>query len=69
MYSVALTEDNEVYFWGDPAFRSASEVPIKMNMTIDGVRNIVQLSVGIEHTLLLTERGHIYGFGYNGKNI
>lgn len=71
-HAVALTADGKLYAWGrnecgqlgvgDIATRYR---PTRIN-SLDGVP-IVDVAVGIEHSLALASDGRLYGFGCNGR--
>ncbi|MES2596907.1 MAG: putative Ig domain-containing protein [Verrucomicrobiota bacterium] len=73
-HSVALTEDNLLYAWGnnyyytylgDPTFTADwSGVPRALRMEEFGVRKIVQIAAGVNHSMALADDGTLYVWGY-----
>ncbi len=68
-HSLALTEDGYVYSFGNDDHNQLGIVnnssDIKIPVLIPCLRNIVAISAGYNHSLALTNDGHIYSFGHN----
>jgi alpha-tubulin suppressor-like RCC1 family protein len=69
-HSLVLTNCGEVYAWGDNYFGQIGNgcydsqlIPIK----VKGFNNerVVMISCGWNHSMALTECGHVYSWGYN----
>lgn len=67
---VAVTINGEVYAWGrndngqlGNSTKDNSISPVR----VEGIDNVVDIAVGLNHTLLLTNTGDIYAFG-DGSN-
>ena len=74
LHSLILTEDGEVYAFGNNkkgqlGLNDTDErlVPTKIDSNYYGNKKITQISTGDSHSLILTEDGEVYAFGYNGK--
>ena len=74
LHSLILTEDGEVYAFGNNkkgqlGLNDTEErlVPTKIDSNYYGNKKITQISTGDSHSLILTEDGEVYAFGYNGK--
>jgi len=75
-HSVALTEDNLLYAWGDNYFYTYlgdpsltddwSNVPRAVRMEEFGTRQIVQIAAGVNHSMALTDDGTLFAWGYGG---
>ena len=71
-FALALTSDNTVYGWGDNELGQLGIHVISANKafkptiieSLNGL-NIIQISCGSAHTLVLTSDGVVYGFGWN----
>ena len=71
-FALALTRDNKIYVWGNNQFGqlgrgfTAIEKVFKPQV-IKGLedKEIIQISCGSAHTLVLTSDGIVYGFGDN----
>lgn len=60
-YSLALTEEGEVWFWG--TLFEGEEIPIPEK--IDSLPPVSQISCGRDFILALTKNGVVYGWGNN----
>ncbi len=73
-HTLALTKDGEVYAWGcgtsgqlGQGNNTNSNVAIKVKNPLgtDTINNIIDISAGKEHSVLLTKDGDVYQFGLN----
>jgi alpha-tubulin suppressor-like RCC1 family protein len=77
-HSLALSDDNQLYIWGShkdaklalPDVSEDQYQPVSMNKYYRQFDNekIVQIAAGCDHSAVLTEKGHVYtwGFGQHG---
>ncbi|XP_072035164.1 RCC1 and BTB domain-containing protein 1-like [Amphiura filiformis] len=68
---VAATDTGEIYSWGHNGYCQLGNgstnqglIPCQLSAGISGCR-IVQIACGSHHTLVLTDRGEVYAWGYN----
>ncbi|XP_011699349.1 PREDICTED: RCC1 and BTB domain-containing protein 1-like isoform X2 [Wasmannia auropunctata] len=71
-HSVALTEDGEVYAWGQnncgqvgSSISTNQGAPRQVNSNLAG-KKVVYISCGQTSTMAVVENGEVYGWGYNG---
>ncbi|XP_012252206.2 RCC1 and BTB domain-containing protein 1-like isoform X2 [Athalia rosae] len=71
-HSMALTDDGEVYAWGQnncgqvgSGISSHQGVPRKVNSALTG-KKVVSIFCGQTSSVAVTESGDVYGWGYNG---
>ncbi|TGZ51677.1 RCC1 and BTB domain-containing protein 1-like [Temnothorax longispinosus] len=71
-HSVALTEDGEVYAWGQnncgqvgSSISTNQGAPRQVNSNLAG-KKVVYISCGQTSTMAVIENGEVYGWGYNG---
>ncbi|PIK54230.1 putative RCC1 and BTB domain-containing protein 1 [Apostichopus japonicus] len=68
---IAATEDGELYSWGHNGYcqlgngsTTQGMVPCVISAGLNGSK-VVQVSCGSHHTLVRTDRGEVYAWGYN----
>jgi alpha-tubulin suppressor-like RCC1 family protein len=70
-FSVALRADGTVWTWGDNSYGQlglGSSYEAQANpVMVPGITNAVAISVGGLHTLVLTQAGDVWAWGYNGS--
>eukprot|EP00300_Choanocystis_sp_HF-7_P033326 c45645_g1_i1.p1 GENE.c45645_g1_i1~~c45645_g1_i1.p1 ORF type:complete len:442 (-),score=91.71 c45645_g1_i1:67-1362(-) len=70
-HSVAVTETGEIYTWGNNAFGQLGFRNVSVDFTIPskvhslGDTRIVYVCAGFGHTLAVTDKGDVYGWGSN----
>ncbi|KYN22215.1 RCC1 and BTB domain-containing protein 1, partial [Trachymyrmex cornetzi] len=71
-HSIALTEDGEVYAWGQnncgqlgSSISTNQVTPRQVNSVLGG-KKVVCISCGQTSTMVVIENGEVYGFGNNG---
>ncbi|XP_012230297.1 RCC1 and BTB domain-containing protein 1 [Linepithema humile] len=71
-HSLALTEDGEVYAWGQNncgqvgnSISTNQGAPRQVNSSLVG-KKIVHIACGQTSSMALTDNGEVYGWGYNG---
>ncbi|MBX3271456.1 MAG: hypothetical protein KF729_14410 [Sandaracinaceae bacterium] len=68
-HSCALDQRGRVWCWGDSGYRQLGR-PIEGTSTsrageVDGLRDVVRLDAGSDHTCAVTRRGEVYCWGRN----
>ncbi len=71
-YSVAITENGDVYAWGinEEKYQSGQKIkkdyksPSKVEY-IDSAKNIIFVAAGINHTVTIDSDGYVWSFGAN----
>ena len=61
-FSVALTDDGQVYVWGDEAPYPNGSAVTPLPEFLSGL-TIESIAVGNKHVLVLTDEGEVYGWG------
>ena len=69
---VALTSAGQVYAWGDNEFRQLGNLtsrdcygfPVLVAGNLEG-KFVTSIVCGFNHTIVLTDQGEVYGWGYN----
>lgn len=68
-HSVALTEDGQVLSWGNNSYGQLGARKIggvrPTPKTVPGLRDIVQVVAGQDHSLALDTHGHVWSWGLN----
>ncbi|RKX31587.1 MAG: hypothetical protein DRP71_13215, partial [Verrucomicrobia bacterium] len=62
IYSMALTDDGQVYVWGDEAAYPYGSEVTPLPEFLSGLR-VVSIAAGNKHVLVLTDEGEVYGWG------
>jgi alpha-tubulin suppressor-like RCC1 family protein len=72
-YSLALDTNGQIYSWGYYEFLGIDvhnnqnrHFPVEVN-TSTFINNIVDIDVGLAHSLALDENGNVYSWGYNSS--
>ena len=68
LHTVALSKNGEVYSWGyggDGAIGHGDKKNVKSPKIVEGLKgeNVVDVSCGREHSLVVTDKGVVYTFG------
>lgn len=74
LFSVALSRDGQLFSWGDnngklgdgDLVHHYSPVPVYMNGVLLG-KKVIQIAVGREHTIVLTEDMKLFSWGLNSR--
>ncbi|WP_214626329.1 X2-like carbohydrate binding domain-containing protein [Paenibacillus agaridevorans] len=64
-FSLALTEEGDVYYFGNRPGQFLDSDHITVPSKLDGLPPIQKISASYKHALLLTEDGSVYAFGNN----
>ncbi|KAM0728094.1 RCC1 and BTB domain-containing protein 1 [Formica fusca] len=71
-HSLVLTEDGEVYAWGQnncgqvgSSLSTNQGAPRQVNSNLTG-KKVVHISCGQTSSMVVTDNGEVYGWGYNG---
>lgn len=69
--AIALTDNGEVYTWGDGSFYDLGQGKFKINeykpVKVNGLPKIIKIAKGKHHVLALDINGEIWGWGNNSS--
>lgn len=71
-HSLALTDDGQLYAWGNNQFgqlglghMKPTDRPEKINIEYKGVLKFIDIAAGADHSLALSDKGEIWSWGAN----